>query len=192
MGVYLANIPAATDLISVSQGQIQTNFQTLNTGFGIDHFEYDNATIDRGKHKHVSWVDQTGTIPTAVANELVAYGVTTGGVTTIRYQKDNNATVFTLNPIKAYARVGGTGVNGLQTLTAGSNFNVTSVSRTGITWTVTLTQPMSSATNYSIIATGETAGAGVSAAAPVNSTSFVMTVGGASLGTFINFMVLES
>lgn len=37
MSVYTPDIPAATDLISVSQGQIQDNFTQLNTQFGIDH-----------------------------------------------------------------------------------------------------------------------------------------------------------
>jgi len=34
---YNASIPQATDLISQSQSQIQTNFSQANTAFGIDH-----------------------------------------------------------------------------------------------------------------------------------------------------------
>lgn len=52
---YTPNIPQPGDKPSVSQGQILANFQTLNTIFGINHYEF-NSGANAGKHKIVSLV----------------------------------------------------------------------------------------------------------------------------------------
>ena len=49
--VYNAAIPQATDLVSVSQGQILENFSQLNTQFAIDHYAW---TVGTGVHKQVT------------------------------------------------------------------------------------------------------------------------------------------
>jgi len=55
---YTPGIPLATDDPSVSQGQIKTNFEQLNTIFDIDHVAYDNATAaDRGEHNRITLVN---------------------------------------------------------------------------------------------------------------------------------------
>lgn len=49
-------IPAATDLLSQSQSDLQTNFNQLNVVMGVDHVNFDNSLPagsvagDRGKH----------------------------------------------------------------------------------------------------------------------------------------------
>lgn len=48
---YQPNIPAASDAISQSQVDLQTNFQQLNAGFAIDHNAYD--AVNPGQHKKV-------------------------------------------------------------------------------------------------------------------------------------------
>ncbi len=198
MGVYLPDIPQATDLISVSQGQLLTNFQTLNTGFGIDHYEFNNATTDRGKHKHASFVDQTASIPVppmsfAIANELVVFGVTTGGITSLYYQKDATATVFTLNPIRAFALFQTQA--GAPFITAVDSFNISTVTRPNVTSgvvTVTLLEPMKSINNYAIFFTSHdtTAAVTLTSKTYISTTSFSLTIAGISVGTGQRFDIM--
>lgn len=68
---YNPNIPQATDFISQSQAQIQTNFSQADTAFGIDHTAFSVAT-DQGKHKKVTLVEQT-TDPAADASGPLVY-----------------------------------------------------------------------------------------------------------------------
>lgn len=58
------NIPQATDLLSDSQGQLQSNNQALNTTFSRNHIALNVAT-DNGKHKFVEMPVSSG-IPTPV------------------------------------------------------------------------------------------------------------------------------
>lgn len=62
---YLANKPQATDLLSQSQIDIQGNFSTANTNYGINHYPFDDGTVNVGKHKHVSLPPQLASPPTA-------------------------------------------------------------------------------------------------------------------------------
>lgn len=53
---YTPGIPNSPDNISVSQGQIKTNFQQLETIFDNDHYTWDDATFGgayRGYHRQV-------------------------------------------------------------------------------------------------------------------------------------------
>ena len=52
---YLPTIPQPTDLLSTSQGNIQTNFSQANTIFGINHYPFDNVTVDKGKHTFIQF-----------------------------------------------------------------------------------------------------------------------------------------
>lgn len=50
------NIPAPTDILAVSQGQIQTNFALLLTDIARDHIPMTDPVVnDRGKHKFVEY-----------------------------------------------------------------------------------------------------------------------------------------
>ena len=51
---YVPGIPAANDVPSSSQGQIQTNFTQLNTIFDVDHVTFD-AAIDNGEHNRITF-----------------------------------------------------------------------------------------------------------------------------------------
>lgn len=65
---YNAGIPNATDLISVSQGQIKTNFTQLNSQFGIDHVAFNTGSGNgNGFHKQV-------TIPTPLVSNPTLSG----------------------------------------------------------------------------------------------------------------------
>ncbi len=62
---YSPNIPLSTDLISSSQGDIQANFQALDTFLTVNHEGFSSA--DAGKHKFV-------TFPLQAANPAIAGG----------------------------------------------------------------------------------------------------------------------
>ena len=50
---YLNNIPAATDLLSVSQGNIQGNFGALEGWIGQNHVQSTGGDTQGGKHNFV-------------------------------------------------------------------------------------------------------------------------------------------
>lgn len=68
--VYNPNIPAAGDALSVSQGQIQTNFSDANTYFSVNHEAFD-AVSNNGKHKSVVMTVQTN--PTVAATDAAMF-----------------------------------------------------------------------------------------------------------------------
>ena len=191
---FQPSVPQATDLISVSQLDLLNNNTQANTIFAVDHVAFD-ALSNNGKHNMTTMLDQSAGIPASLANEVVVYNFTTGAISSLRYRRDTLATEFTLNPIKAYARVTATGAAGAQTLTAGSNFNVTSVTGIGAGTTifdVVLSQPMSSASNYSVF-NQRNQTVGNSTTTLTSSTTFTITYTGAlTAGAVFNFFVMES
>jgi hypothetical protein len=68
---YNPSIPNATDFLSVSQGQIKTNFGQLNTVFGKDHVPFD-STPNGGLHNHVT-IPNVSTDPTLSGNTIEMY-----------------------------------------------------------------------------------------------------------------------
>lgn len=80
--VFKSNIPQANDFISVSQRDIQGNFQDVFDIWGKselqdsnvgDHLPLNNPEVDnRGKHKKITLVEQNP-IPVPVANEAILY-----------------------------------------------------------------------------------------------------------------------
>lgn len=82
---FSANIPQASDLISISQGQLLVNFQQLNAIFGsnatADHYQWD-AVSNAGLHKQVTLPSVRATDPTlSGANTGMFYSKTVAGVT---------------------------------------------------------------------------------------------------------------
>lgn len=67
---YSANIPLSTDLLSTSQGDIQANFQALNTFLTVNHEGFSSA--DAGKHKFVTFPLQAGN-PAIAAGEIALF-----------------------------------------------------------------------------------------------------------------------
>lgn len=53
---YNQNIPAANDLLSISQQDIQDNFAAIKTLVDVDHVDFDDP--DEGKHKKVTFPEQ--------------------------------------------------------------------------------------------------------------------------------------
>jgi hypothetical protein len=151
---YTPNIPQATDDPSESQPLILANFQQLNTQYGTagDHVEW-TASSNNGKHKKVTWIDQSASPPSAGLNEMVAYAITQSGITMPYYKRDNVATVFPLAPIKAYASFTSITGGGTQNITPDDFFNITSpIVQTGggLDFAITLTQACRTS-NYGVL-----------------------------------------
>lgn len=75
---YKPNIPAATDKLSVSQSDLQGNFQAIDdgtaspgVGYGYDHITL-AAASDVGKHKKVTFVEQSAA-PTITSTDSALY-----------------------------------------------------------------------------------------------------------------------
>jgi hypothetical protein len=103
---FQANIPLATDLISVSQGDLKNNFGALNTAWNVDHVAFNSAGA--GDHKKITLLapianpNQTTPIasiftkasPTTITSDLYYQDgalagnvkqLTGGGITTAAY-----------------------------------------------------------------------------------------------------------
>lgn len=79
-------MPQPNDLLSDSQGDLLQNFSAANTSFGINHYEFDDATVNNGKHKFVSM--PVTTTPVTVANEGVLYTKAIAGGTALFFARD--------------------------------------------------------------------------------------------------------
>ena len=54
MSLFLPNIPQAGDNLDFSQGELLTNNQGLDTVFGVDHYKFSNASVNKGFHNKVT------------------------------------------------------------------------------------------------------------------------------------------
>lgn len=73
---YVTNIPAATDKASVSQGQLQTNNNGINTWTGVDHYQFVDGNA--GLHKQVTLPVQA-TAPTFSGTNIGLYSLVPTG-----------------------------------------------------------------------------------------------------------------
>lgn len=95
---YNPLIPAANDLLSISQGDIQTNFSQANTIMSADHYEFNNATVaNRGKHKSAV-LPEAAAIATA-ANEGALYTKDDGTRPALYYRQESNGTEIKMTGI---------------------------------------------------------------------------------------------
>lgn len=59
---FQPNRPEKFDRLNDSQADIQSNFEAVNTDFGVNHFEFDDASgSKRGKHKNLTIVQTEDT-----------------------------------------------------------------------------------------------------------------------------------
>ena len=89
---YQPNIPQATDRPSVSQGDILTNFQELNTQIGTEHVALD-AGADNGKHKYVT-LQQNPSAPAPVGTEVYLSQEISGGTAYMRFLNSSAQNLF--------------------------------------------------------------------------------------------------
>lgn len=69
--VYKPNIPLPGDNLSVSQGDINNNFLDANASFGVDHYPFDDATLNNGRHKPVHIVKELVNPVPVVGQQIV-------------------------------------------------------------------------------------------------------------------------
>jgi len=147
---YNPNIPQATDNLSNSQGQFLINFGQLNTQFGIDHVPFNNSGINGTGYHNKSTYPAQASNPTAVATSGIVYTRKNPDTNILRtdpyYVNDpgtlGNSLIAPFLPIKAF------GVINVQTnsLAAGvTPFNIASVTGTSANYTITFTNPITSA-----------------------------------------------
>lgn len=79
--------PAPNDLLSDSQLDIQTNFSTSNTSFGLNHYSFDNLTVKNGKHKFVEMPNSALPVGLA-ATEGTLYTKTAAAASELYYTRD--------------------------------------------------------------------------------------------------------
>lgn len=87
---YFPNIPAATDNPSVSQGDIQTNFGTINSSFNLNHVSLGSGLGTAGKHNFVEMPNQVST-PATISGEGTLYTKSATG-SQLFYVADNQPT----------------------------------------------------------------------------------------------------
>lgn len=76
---WTTNIPAPTDILSVSQGDLQNNNNANETAFGIDHVAFTLANA--GRHNKVTFNANNVPTPPVSPPQLFTNDVTTGLVT---------------------------------------------------------------------------------------------------------------
>jgi len=90
---YNPNIPQASDLISTSQPQIQTNFSQLDTVFNVDHFTYSSVS-NNGKHRKATLVSTAA--PVTAGGEVGLFSNTVAAVVDLFMRRESNGTVLSL------------------------------------------------------------------------------------------------
>lgn len=130
---YNADIPQANDDPSQSQGQILSNFQTLNTFLSVNHVPLNDG--DQGKHKFIEFPEQSSdpaTAPDEATLYAKEYDVDGMGtlVSTLFFRNENNGTITTFGgpsslAIPGYAYLPGGILMQWNRVSASSGSNVT-------------------------------------------------------------------
>lgn len=170
---YNLNVPAATDNPSTSQGQMETNFNSINTIIGRDHVTFPNSGA--GYHNRVSFPSAgSQTIPTnalavfdtkSIGGFLYPYFTTTNGSQTNTYPlitlispnpSSNPGYLATIGNLLVYFGSASIARNtSIYTLNFGTNFTTSnSISAQGsVSWVsgngITVTSLSTSSVTYS-------------------------------------------
>ncbi len=153
MATYNKNIPRSTDDPSQSQPIIQNNFDQLNTVFGNEHVEFDNSTPgDRGKHKMVTFVDNTTDPGLAYPNSQIytkSYGVSPNenqvGFIDVTHE-DNTNQIVPIHPVAFVRFTSGRVIS--------QQFNVSSITGAGNSYQINFTKALPNA-NYICVASSQ-------------------------------------
>lgn len=144
-------IPAANDLLSQSQADLQTNFNQANVLFAINHVTFNDATVaDRGKH--IALLIKAGVAPVTGAGEGGLYVFNNAGAReSLYYRRESAGAVIPISMIGGFACVSSAGA------LLGTAFNITSARTAQGRYTLTFTRAMLDA-NYVVVCTPDTAG----------------------------------
>lgn len=152
MSVYLPTIPQANDVISVSQGQLLTNFQQIDDGMGLgisnDHVSLTNATAaNRGHHAQVRFVEVAD--PTTAVSQLALYAKDVAGSPRLFIREQSSGTIYQLNAgTPSNATIGHSWLPGGLLIKWGSFTTAVSILQT-LTYATGATIPAFSAAPYS-------------------------------------------
>jgi hypothetical protein len=127
---YLNTIPAANDILALSQAQILENFSQLETQFSVDHDSL-LAGAATGKHLKVTLPERAA--PATGAGEGAIYTKDTAGQPELFYREESNGDEVQLTSmgmasggyVKGFVFFDSTGA------IQGTAFNIASVTRTG-------------------------------------------------------------
>jgi hypothetical protein len=87
---YQALKPAPNDLLTISVSDIQGNFLTANQVMTVDHYPFDDTTVNKGKHKPIHMPSGGALVPSTIADELALY-VKGSGATTQLYMLEQDS-----------------------------------------------------------------------------------------------------
>jgi hypothetical protein len=87
---FQPNIPLATDIISISQGDLKNNFGSLSTAWDVNHNDFNVANA--GKHKFAEFPNQLADPATAAA-ETTIYAKDVSGSSRLFYREESSGTV---------------------------------------------------------------------------------------------------
>jgi len=91
--VYDPAKPQPQDKLSVSQADLLENFGQLNTQFGVNHVPFDDTSGDKGKHKFVTFVEQS-TDPESKGDEHLLYTKDDSGEPEIFARPESNGDAY--------------------------------------------------------------------------------------------------
>jgi hypothetical protein len=162
---FSPTIPQATDLLSQSQVDIQTNFSQSNTIIGANHVNFNNslpviatlgyltAAADEGKHTiiHTKMINAATAAPVTAANEGAYYAkeLVAGQRVEAFYRYNTSGSLSLLSAIKAWAYIDGAGA-----IIGTQSWNVSATARTaGGTFQIDMPAGTLTNANYAVIAT---------------------------------------
>lgn len=141
---YNTNIPLATDTISQSQGQLYTNFNSINSIWNVDHYNFSSTYA--GKHSQIT-IPANGTL--ASMSGLQSGIVTAAGSadnTTSQLFFKNAQSTFPLSAIKVF----GFAIYNGSSVDLKNSYNCSSVTYSSSTYTVNFSFSLPSA-EYAVI-----------------------------------------
>jgi len=91
---FNASIPQANDFISQTQKQVLINYTEINRQYNFDHVSLtDSVELDRGKHKKVTFQEQSGDQTTG-ATDYAAYTKNDGSQPSLYGRPESDGTVY--------------------------------------------------------------------------------------------------
>lgn len=205
MPTYTPNIPQPGDIPAQSQDQMLQNFQEIETVVSTDHVNFN--LLDKGKHKHVRFVQQT-VAPTTTGTELSLYTKNVASTSQqelyytrdalTEYQLTAGAQLLGQRIFSAYAIFS---INvGAVAATITSGYNISLIERpsgSSTTINVTFTTPLLTNKYLPIVIKTSSSGVGTGAGNPyfsnvtVNGFSFTNIMGTSSNSGVLGVILLE-
>ena len=103
---YSSSIPQASDPRAQSQGQINSNFQAINSVWAVNHAPL-TGTATQGQHDVLTIRPQTGD-PTTAANQVALYNKLVSTIPELFFRPKSNGTPIQLTAGTINAGTGGT------------------------------------------------------------------------------------